>query len=137
MTLASRPAHGIGRLRPVPFFLGAALLAAAPVAADPATVYLEWNALREGALQRVAPVLRCQADCTLAFELLTLDDPHQVLRQAGTLRLAPGATRLLGRLVFTPRGSHCRVRLTLRQPDGATTLHLIDPCHLPGQPSLP
>lgn len=135
MTSALRQMRGAGRQRPA--LLLCAMLLAARAGAEPAALFLEWNAVREGAAQRVAPVLRCGDGCRLQYVLETLDDPRQRLRQAGRLELAPGAARALGRLAFTPRGAHCRVRLTLQRDDGSATVHLIDPCQLPGTPSPP
>lgn len=132
-------AHGLmrraGRQRPA--LLLCATLLATHAAAEPASLFLEWNAVRDGPAQRVAPVLRCGDGCRLHYVLETLDDPRQRLRQAGRLELAPGAARALGRLAFTPRGPHCRVRLTLQRDDGSASVHLIDPCQLPGPPSVP
>lgn len=117
--------------------LAAALLVAALAAsalaarADPLPRQLPrlaWNAQwRNGQLQ-AAPVLTCLQACALRFELATLGNPAQRLRQGGELALGAGESRGLGRLALSAPGPHCRLGVTLWHRDGFEEHYETDPC---------
>lgn len=137
MRTALRHDNGTGRQLPVPFFLRRCLalplfcLYCLPAMAIPTLtpdLHIDWKVHRESDRIEVAPVLTCSSACRLRYDLRTVDNPGQSLRQAGEVQLAPGLSRTLGRLAFTLRGPHCRLQLTLRDSAGHEQTHVLDPC---------
>lgn len=140
MRTASRHTCGTGRQLPVPFFLRCRqmlplvcltcffFLPAMALPTPTPELSIDWNVHREADRIAVAPALTCSSACRLRFDLRTVDNPGQSLRQTGEVQLAPGLPRTLGRLAFTLRGPHCRLHLTLRDSDGHEQTHVLDPC---------
>lgn len=121
-----------GRLWPVLFlFIFSSTGSAEDVGTDavlPPAVRLEWNALLKKGQLQLRPVLQCTRPCELGFELVTLDNPAQQIRQGGQLQLTGEAPYQLGQLSFSTRVAPCRLRLTLRHDDGRQEHYEIDPC---------
>lgn len=94
---------------------------------------LNWHVERDKQQLRLQPELRSPHDLDLRYELLSLDNPAQKIRQAGNTRLQANMPRTLGRLVFSaPASGSCRLRLTLWLGE-QTREYEINPCATPAK----
>jgi hypothetical protein len=106
--------------------LAAPLAVAEPV--PPHAVTVAWHAQWQGHRLLLSPTLACVHACRRHFELLTLDNPAQVIRQAGHVDLPAATPRELGRLLLAPLRGRCRLRLVLVDAEGRRDVHELDPC---------
>lgn len=92
------------------------------------SIRVDWNVQNTGTQLSIRPMVQSETDGELYYELSTQGNPAQKIRQAGRVKLLAATAQSIGTLSFSPRGSNCLLRLTLRFNDNPVETYEIDPC---------
>lgn len=91
-------------------------------------IRVDWNVRSTGTQLSIRPMVQSETDGELYYELSTQGNLSQKIRQAGRVKLLAATVQSIGTLSFSPRGSNCQLRLTLRFNDNPVETYEIDPC---------
>lgn len=92
------------------------------------SIRVDWNVQNTGTQLSIRPMVQSETDGELYYELSTQGNPAQKIRQAGRVKLLAATAQSIGTLSFSPRGSNCLLRLTLRFNDNSVETYELDPC---------